>query len=104
MARRVVVDRLDLIPPPQAADPKWVPPGWEEFWYDRTQDYGTGFEGYVPPWRLPKRRLYFSKAAAETWAERMRQWGCTAAVVPSRPVEWPATPGTPEDGGHGDSQ
>jgi hypothetical protein len=86
------VYRLTVTPPAEAADPEWKPQAWVDYWegllddYVPPDDYKSG--PFVPPFTIPARRHYFSRAAAERKAEIMRGWGCTVAVDASKPVEW----------------
>lgn len=46
--------------------------------------------------RWPAERRFLTRSGAETRARKLRGWGCTVTVQPSRPIEWDeATEETP---------
>ncbi|WP_129590344.1 hypothetical protein [Cryobacterium aureum] len=84
--------------------PSWLPESLDiTEWMPQESNNGTGWEFPEKPGdtigdfdapimnvpRVPLRKHYFSKAAAQRVLHDLQEWGVTARIETSKPVEWP---------------
>lgn len=84
----VYVYRLEVEYPEGSLDPGWAPPDWRDI--SRRLGWGHGYDTeheYVPPFRWPKQRNYFSSENASKRAHLLRELGANVQILVGK-VEW----------------
>lgn len=85
MTRRMRVYHLDVVYPLESFRPNWEPEGWEPLYGEPDQQ----------TFRWPRRKNYFSAAAARERADLLKRWGCTVIIMRSTSITWEAEIDTP---------
>jgi hypothetical protein len=88
--RRLYAYRIVLTLPKGADAPGWEPEDWieiceEKGWWSSMDTYGND---EPPPFRWPRRTMYFDGPSAEKRAELLRRYGATVEVERSEPLRW----------------
>ena len=83
--------RLVVTLPEGSQQPGWQPPDWPDICDENGWSESHGGATLAREWPgWPKRRMWFSLAAAAKAAEYLERCGATAVLQHSHPVTWPA--------------